>query len=234
MSRYVANAGAFYSYLANGLGATPAVGGAFVALVVLQRPADRHLRPVRLGVRRLHQFDDGAVAAVVGVGRRRAALRRPARRAPRRPERACARGAVGTGVHRGRALRHRRVRSSRHKRVDARCCVPCLPRCSCQGWRRSSRSASPRSSASRQVRSTARSAATHGSRSPGQRSRSRFVGLFYAISSWAMLVTVGPRTSSRSQRRTWAWCSRGSRRTGAGPWPRSHACCSSPAPSPRS
>jgi len=33
MSRYVANAGAFYSYLANGLGATPAVGGAFVALV---------------------------------------------------------------------------------------------------------------------------------------------------------------------------------------------------------
>jgi amino acid transporter len=33
MSRYVANAGAFYSYLANGLGPTPAVGGAFVALV---------------------------------------------------------------------------------------------------------------------------------------------------------------------------------------------------------
>ena len=33
MSRYVANAGAFYSYLAHGLGATPAVGGAFVALV---------------------------------------------------------------------------------------------------------------------------------------------------------------------------------------------------------
>jgi amino acid transporter len=33
MSRHVANAGAFYSYLANGLGAVPAVGGAFVALV---------------------------------------------------------------------------------------------------------------------------------------------------------------------------------------------------------
>ena len=33
MSRHVANAGAFYSYLAHGLGAVPAVGGAFVALV---------------------------------------------------------------------------------------------------------------------------------------------------------------------------------------------------------
>jgi amino acid transporter len=33
MSRYVANAGAFYSYLANGLGRESAVGGAFVALV---------------------------------------------------------------------------------------------------------------------------------------------------------------------------------------------------------
>jgi amino acid transporter len=33
MSRYVANAGAFYSYLANGLGRETAVGGAFVALI---------------------------------------------------------------------------------------------------------------------------------------------------------------------------------------------------------
>jgi amino acid transporter len=33
MSRYVANAGAFYSYLANGLGRESAVGGAFVALI---------------------------------------------------------------------------------------------------------------------------------------------------------------------------------------------------------
>jgi amino acid transporter len=33
MSRHVANAGAFYSYLANGLGRESAVGGAFVALV---------------------------------------------------------------------------------------------------------------------------------------------------------------------------------------------------------
>jgi amino acid transporter len=33
MSRYVANAGAFYSYLAHGLGQMPAVAGAFVALV---------------------------------------------------------------------------------------------------------------------------------------------------------------------------------------------------------
>ena len=33
MSRYVANAGAFYSYLANGLGRNSAVGGAFVALI---------------------------------------------------------------------------------------------------------------------------------------------------------------------------------------------------------
>lgn len=33
MSRYVANAGAFYSYLANGLGRIWAVGGAFVALI---------------------------------------------------------------------------------------------------------------------------------------------------------------------------------------------------------
>ena len=32
MSRYVANAGAFYSYLAQGLGRESAVGGAFVAL----------------------------------------------------------------------------------------------------------------------------------------------------------------------------------------------------------
>src|SRR5690242_14822415 len=33
MSRYVANAGAFYSYLAHGLGPTAAVAGAFIALV---------------------------------------------------------------------------------------------------------------------------------------------------------------------------------------------------------
>ena len=33
MSRFVANAGAFYSYLAHGLGATWAVAGAFVALI---------------------------------------------------------------------------------------------------------------------------------------------------------------------------------------------------------
>jgi amino acid transporter len=33
MSRHVANAGAFYSYLANGLGRATAVGGAFVALI---------------------------------------------------------------------------------------------------------------------------------------------------------------------------------------------------------
>jgi hypothetical protein len=33
MSRYVANAGAFYSYLAQGLGRESAVGGAFVALI---------------------------------------------------------------------------------------------------------------------------------------------------------------------------------------------------------
>src|SRR4051812_8732688 len=33
MSRFVANAGAFYAYIAHGLGATWAVAGAFVALI---------------------------------------------------------------------------------------------------------------------------------------------------------------------------------------------------------
>ena len=61
-----------------------------------------------------------------------------------------------------------------------------------------------------------------------------FVGVFYAVSSWAMLVTVGPENIQHESTASVGLVLRGSRRTGAGPCPRSPACCSSPATSPRS
>ena len=169
MSRFVANAGAFYSYIAHGLGATWAVAGAFVALHLLQLDPDQPVRAVRGRVRRPGHHHDRGVAALVGVGPRRADRRRAPRGAPRRPQRQRPRRAAGPGVHRGGAVRHRRVRPPRRRATRSR--PRCRRRrCSCRASARSSRSAWPRSSASSRARSTARRSATRGSRWPGPRS----------------------------------------------------------------
>ena len=113
MSRFVANAGAFYSYLAHGLGATWAVAGAFVAVI--------SYNAIQIGLYGLFGAALGdlvnqttgvelpwwawALAALIVVGHPRGAPRRPQRQRPRR--------AADPGVHRGGAVRHRRVRSPR-------------------------------------------------------------------------------------------------------------------------
>jgi hypothetical protein len=133
----------------------------------------------------------GGGAALVGVGPRRADHRRAARRAPRRPQRQRPRRAARPRVHRGGAVRHRRVRPPRG-RVRGRRPRCRRRRCSCRASAWSSRSAWPRSSASSRARSTARRSAT-----PRVTvARATFVGrrvhrAVLRVSSWAMVVTVG-------------------------------------------
>ena len=127
MSRHVANAGAFYSYLAQGLGRGPAVAGSFVALVAYNAHPDRPLRPVRRRARRLRRRHLRPRPAVVGLG--------AARTRPRRRSWACCgststpgpRRAARPGVHRGAALRHRRVRPPRRRRRLAPPASPAAP-----------------------------------------------------------------------------------------------------------
>ena len=48
MSRRVVNTGAFYTYVARGIGKPPAVGAAYLAVLVVHRAHDRSGRRVRL------------------------------------------------------------------------------------------------------------------------------------------------------------------------------------------
>ena len=115
MSRYVANAGAFYSYLAHGLGPDVGRRRRLRRARLLQRHPDRPLRPVRRRVRRLRRRPRPGVDLPWWVWAARRARRR-------RPARACCRVDLNANVlavllvlemHRGGALRHRRVRPPR-------------------------------------------------------------------------------------------------------------------------
>ncbi len=234
MSRFVANAGAFYSYLANGLGPVAAVSGAFVALIAyngiqiglygLFGSALGDLVSSMTGLTLPWWVWGFAALLVVGLlGVRRvdlnanvlavllvleciavASLRSSAPSGTRRP------GSPSTPRSRRR-------------------------RCSCRapGW--SSRSAWPRSSASSPARSTARRSAIPASRwrappSPPSGSPARSTPCRRGRCS----SRSGRPTSRSSPRRTdRAWCSRAWPSTGATPSPRSPTCCSLPACSPR-
>ena len=80
MSRHVANAGAFYSYLANGLGQNLGRRRCRRSTPVLQRPADRHLRAVRGLPVRFACDPQESNSALVRLGLWGDACRRPSRR----------------------------------------------------------------------------------------------------------------------------------------------------------
>ena len=198
--------------------------------------ADRPLRAVRRRARRLRQPDDGVDAAVVGVGRsprciivgllgvRRVDLN--------------ARVLAVLLVLECIAVVLYDIGAFGHPAAGDADLAAALSPSSLfvPGVARSSRSASPRSSASSRARSTARRSATRGSRWPGRRSSpSGSPGCSTRVSSWAMIVTVGPPTMQKQTARERA------RRGVRGLWPstgatasrRSPTCCSSPACSPR-
>ena len=68
---YIRNAGAFYSYIARGLGRPAGLGAALLARVLLQRPADRHLRRLRLLRRRHRERPPRRRPALAGLRLRR-------------------------------------------------------------------------------------------------------------------------------------------------------------------
>ena len=236
MSRHVANAGAFYSYLARGLGRPAAVAGAFVALL--------SYNAIQIGLYGLFGAAFGDfVDATFGLDLAwwvwalpRWSLVGVLGLLPRRPQRERARRAAGAGVHRRAALRRRGVRQPgrRGVAVGARC----RPRrCSCQGSGAvfafgiaafiGFESGAIYSEECRDPR-------RHGR--PSHVRRARFHRRCSTpSSSWAMIVTVGPGelAAGGHRARSRAWCSGRWPRTGATASPISPTCCSSPASSLR-
>ncbi len=192
MSRHVANAGAFYSYLAKGLGPVWGVGGAFVALISYNTMQIGLYGLFGAGFADFAASSLGIDPAVVRLGLRGARRRRHPRGAARRPQRRGAGRAARPGDHRGRPSTT------------------------------SERSATPRAARSRPWGSLPgalfgpgvgavfafgiaafvgfESGAIYSEECRNPRvtvARATFValgftGLFYALSSWAMAVTVGP------------------------------------------
>ena len=162
---------------------------------LLQRDADRHLRPVRRRDRGRSWPTSSAsppqwyVWCFIGVRDRRRA-----RRAADRPQRAGAGRRADPRGHRHRDLRLRDPRRPGPAGPDRRRLHARAPR---PRRRSAPRSCSPsrRSSASSRRRSTARRPRTPSARSRGRRSsRSRAIGVFYALSSWLLANAVGPDT----------------------------------------
>ena len=113
MSRHVANAGAFYAYVARGLGQGPGRRRRVRRAARLQRDADRHLRPVRRRDGRVHGRQDRDHARLVVVVRDRGRGHRRARDAEDRPQRARARRPADPRGARRRAVRLRDRRRPR-------------------------------------------------------------------------------------------------------------------------
>ena len=117
MSRHVANAGAFYAYVARGLGKVQGVGAAFVALIAYNA--------MQIGIYGLFGVAMGAfMADKLGITLEwwvwcliAGAVIGAARRAADRPQRARARGAADPRGARRRAVRLRDPRRPRARRA---------------------------------------------------------------------------------------------------------------------
>ncbi len=190
MSRHVSNAGAFYAYLANGLGRAWGVAASAVALL--------SYNAIQIGLYGLFGFfvsflTHGEVRMerpVVGLGAGRAGRGRDPRPAASRPERAGARRGPDLRVRRGRPLRHRRLRQPRCAGVTTTGLLPAdlftdnvgavfaLGVAAFIGFE----SAAIYGEESKDPRRTV-ARATYAALA--------FTGVFYALSAWAMQVTVG-------------------------------------------
>ena len=235
MSRFVANAGAFYSYLAHGLGPTWAVAGAFVALV--------SYNAIQIGLYGLFgsalgdliESNDRGVAAVVGVGRRRADRRRPARRAPRRPQRQRARRAAGAGVHRGGALRHRRVHPPRGTGMSVAAALSAVVAVRAGGRRglRVRRRRVHRLRVRRDLQRGVPQPAGHGGQGHVRRRRVHRAVLRAVVVGHGRHGRAGGPAEAGHRERARRRVRGPGRALGRRPSPRSPTCCSSPACSPR-
>ena len=156
-------------------------------------------------------------------------------RAPRRPQRARARRAAGAGVHRGRALRHRRVRPPRRERlaVGAAFSPSSLFVPGVGGGLRVRRRRVHRLRVRRDLQRGVPQPTGHGGQGHVHRRRVHRAVLRRVVMGHDRHGRArGPAEAGRRERarrrvrRVWP-------RTGATASPRSPTCCSSPASSPR-